>query len=283
MMEKRTEVECISRGELACVFGDCTNHGAGKSQYSGIWSLTSLHQIHSAFVSSYAGAVFSHHRYENPHEPCPVRLYRTGEYKVEFRRNNTTLETRCSYELREPYYIDCLVTIRPLQDPGVHPLRFSWCCYINSPEDPDIHFISEEGSWFRAHSPRHGQDATYCPISVEPLAEKEKFAPEEGFWTGYATERFKLPFYYGRIRNMAFIVMFDRADDIRFLISPSGGGISILPGKTNPAWDWMWFLEDYEVEQESQLHFRIAYRVYTSPSEILAEYEKFAESLHSTG
>lgn len=64
--------------------------------------------------------------------------------------------------------------------------------------------------------------------------------------------RFDEPFYYGRLGDMVMILIFGQPRWLRFFCSPSGGGGSLLPGKSCPAWDFEWVIprDSYEVGRE---------------------------------
>ena len=262
--------------------GGTADHGAGRREYSGLWSLTSVHQPHSAFVGSYAGLIFGHHRSENGRQP-PVNVERTGPTEVTMQRSMGGLNTKGVYRLTPPNYIDYEVTTEATE--SIDFPHLSWCCYMNSPEDGDIRFRLD-GRWVTGHSPKHGIEATYCPKSLVDIREELNWYPLEslelengyrkGFHTGYSYQRFDRPFYYGRIRNMAYIVMFDRYHDIRFLISSSGGGISVVPGLTCQAWDWMWLPDSLAVNAPKTLRTRVVYKPYLDDDDVFSEYEKFA-------
>jgi hypothetical protein len=87
--------------------------------------------------------------------------------------------------------------------------------------------------------------------------------------------RFDKPFYYGRLGNMALILIFGAPEWLRFFCSPSGGGGSLLPEKTCPAWDFEWVIphEEYEVGREYELKMRLVYKPFISAADILAEYK----------
>jgi len=268
--------EIVNCGDLSALFGDSSCHGMGLSGYCGIWSLTSAHQPHSAFVNSYAGFIF------NTHRGRPVELRRPGEHQVEFRLKDPSLHSRAVFTLRAPHYIDSETTVIPQTKIDAPYLLQSWASYMNSPEDGDI-FFRHEGRWIRAHTPQHGVEATYCPASLKDIEEDLRhLSPEErknNFVYGYSQQRFSEPFYYGRIRNMALAFFFDTLDTIRFTISPSGGGISILPGRSCPAWDWLWLIPDAQPGQAYTLRIRMLYKPFQSPEDILTEFTRWQREL----
>ncbi|HZP80966.1 MAG TPA: hypothetical protein VFB21_04955 [Chthonomonadaceae bacterium] len=270
--EPPSPVALVNRGELSVLFGDSTTHGMGRTGYCGIWSLTSAQQPHNAFISSYAGFIY------NSQRGRPVELRRLAEDQVEFVLNDPGSHTRALFTVREPYYVDCEATVT-LQNRVSGPyLLQSWASYINSPEDGDIYF-RHAGNWVRAHSPQHGVEATYAPASLKDIEDDLRhLTPEErknNFVYGYSQQRFTEPFYYGRIRNMALAFFFDTADAIRFAISPSGGGTSILPGKSCPAWDWLWLIRDAQPGKPFTLRMRMVYKAFVSPEDILDEFTRW--------
>jgi hypothetical protein len=62
---------------------------------------------------------------------------------------------------------------------------------------------------------------------------------------------------------MAFVLMFRSSDNVRFSQSPSGGG------NGNPAWDFQWFVPQYEVGKRYRFVMRAMYLPYESPQQII--------------
>jgi len=63
-------------------------------------------------------------------------------------------------------------------------------------------------------------------------------------------------------RGMAYVQMFRREDQVRLTQSPSGGG------RGNPAWDFQFFIPDYEVGRMYRRVMRALYVPYESPEQI---------------
>lgn len=74
---------------------------------------------------------------------------------------------------------------------------------------------------------------------------------------------------------MALAFFFDTSDNIRFTISPVGGGISILPGKSCPAWDWLWLIPHPEMGRPYSLRMRMVYKQFVSREDILGEFRRW--------
>jgi hypothetical protein len=166
---------------------------------------------------------------------------------------------------------------------GLAHREVTWCCYMNSPEDPRINFLSR-GEWFRYVPPAHGVGSNIAPsymhdseLEILPK-QNEKRLP---FHVDRFQRRFDRPFYYGRVGPMALILMFDTPQWLRFFLSPNGGGASLLPDKHCPAWDFMWVIpeKDYAVGREYTFRMRLAYKPFVSDDEIVEEYERAAQDL----
>lgn len=257
----------MSAGELRTIVGDDTDHGAGQNQHSGIWFLTSTKEGHSAVSRGNGVLLFGHHRGKRP------EVKRVDETAVELFKpalpENNFVETRGIYRLREPHYIDYEMTATARAG---HEKRdsnsFSWCCYMNSPQEGGIHFI-EKGLWTYYYNPMHGQGATMYPTDL-PVEEREPWGQESAvafldgnrnFSHSDSGHTFDYPFYFGTIRRMMFLIMADDYPRFRFYISPSGAGGSIIPGQTSPAWDFAWHVDALPVNEPQVLNVRVVYKM----------------------
>jgi hypothetical protein len=153
---------------------------------------------------------------------------------------------------------------------------------MNSPEDSQLHFLSN-GGWVSYISPEHGV-ASNIPPSYLDDDELEVWPGVEGkkpFHWDRAPLRFDEPFYYGRLGDMVFLLIFDRPRWLRFFCSPSGGGRSLIPGLSCPAWDFEWIIPEteYKVGQEYELRCRLVYKPFESNDDVLREVRRAQEEL----
>lgn len=256
----------MSAGELRAIVGDDTDHGAGRDEHSGVWFLTSVKDRHTAVSQGNGILLFGHHRGTRPSvrrlDDATVELFKEASEK------NNFVETRGTYRLTAPHYID--YEMRATARPGHRPQEntsFGWCCYVNSPLDGGIHFI-EKGIWTYYYNPVHGQGAMAFPTDL-PVEEREAWGREaattfldgrRGFHHSDSGHTFDYPFYFGTIRGMMFLIMADDYLRFRFYLSPSGAGGSVIPGQTSPAWDFAWRVDQLRMDEPRTLRVRVAYK-----------------------
>lgn len=282
--------QMIQAGEITAIVGDASRDGVGGKQYCGLWSLTSIHRVFNAFGNSYAGLLPGEIRGQAP------KLDVLDEHTIALRRDAD--EKRASscvatYRIRAPYYVDHelrFIDRRDGRTPGSPFREVSWCCYMNSPEDSRLNFLSGSTPgnprWWEYMSPKHGVGSNVAPsyvpdehLEIWPVIPKDMVNPP--FHTDRIKERFDQPFYYGHVGCMAFILIFDQPKWLRFFLSPTGGGSSILPGKTCPAWDFEWVIpeSEYKLGREYTLRTRLVYKLFKSREDVLDEVKKAQDEL----
>jgi hypothetical protein len=195
------------------------------------------------------------------------------------------VDVRAEYTVNAPYYVDHILTFMDKQDvrgDGCGFRETSWCCYMNCPDDPRLHFLSG-GQWHRYISPSHGVGSNIAPGYIPereledwPLKSdwREQRLNDRPFhWDRY-DRRFDEPFYFGRLGNMVMILIFDRPKGLRFFCSPTGGGSSLVPGQSCPAWDFEWVIPEaeYRIGKEYSLRVRLVYKPFVSEHDVLEEY-----------
>jgi len=238
----------------------------------------------NAFGNSYAGLISGEIRGKSPtleiaNEKTCV-LSRTAD-------EAHPVDVRADYEVTAPYYVDHTLTFVDKQDvrrKGCDFREVSWCCYMNCPQDPRLHFLSG-GEWHRYISPSHGVASNIAPSYIPDVGledwpiksdRREQRLDDRPFhWDRY-DRRFDEPFYFGRLGNMMMLLIFDRPRWLRFFCSPTGGGSSLIPGQACPAWDFEWVIPEphYQVGREYSFNVRLVYKPFISEDDVLEEYYK---------
>jgi hypothetical protein len=273
----------LKRGNVTAVIVDngevddstLPGHRAG---YSGMASLTHKNRADNLFVPSYAGLNYEHIHDGTTQdrdvlfEPrrAPMELRVLGPNIVELYQAPTPtwkLESVLRYEMLEDGTIEmtleCIPQAKTFRNGYV---GLFWASYINAPESKDIHFLGSDSrkgkpEWIRGITPSHGVLATHLSRDDE-----RSFKHDDDFPLSLAFNRskhfFSEPWYYAVSHDMAFVQMFRPQDNIRLTQSPSGGG------NGNPAWDFQWFIPNYEVGQLYRMVMRAQYVPFESPEQI---------------
>jgi len=142
-----------------------------------------------------------------------------------------------------------------------------WACYIHQPESLDIHFLGYPAGqppvarWVQGVTPAHGTLSTHLAGD-----DRRQFAHDPQFPLtlvfNLSRYRYSEPWYYGVSHRMALALLFRAKDQIRMSQSPSGAG------QGNPAWDFQYFIHDYEVGKRYQMVMRAMYLPYQSPEQV---------------
>jgi hypothetical protein len=250
-----------------------------RANYSGLGYLGHRRRVENLFVPTYAGLNFEH-----------IHDGTVQERKILFEPRNAPMQLRViddrTAELYQPptphYGLESCHRYRLLED-GTIELVFEciprkrafrndyiglfWASYIHQPESLDIHFRGrredeEHAGWVRGVTPQHGVRATHLAIG-----DRRSFPHDREFPLSLVFHRSELkyaqPWYYGVSHGMAFVLMFRPADQVRLTQSPSGGG------RGNPAWDFQYFIPQYEVGKRYQLVMRAMYLPFESPEQVL--------------
>jgi len=154
-----------------------------------------------------------------------------------------------------------------------------WANYIHRPESLDIHFwgypVGSDRSprWVLGSSPAHGQLSTHIAGSDERAFRYDPEFPPLVF--SRSAYRYSEPWYYGVSHGMAYVLMFRERDGIRITQSPSGGE----PG--SPAWDFQFFISDYQIGRRYQMVMRAMYIPFESPEQVRQLSEPHRKALNS--
>lgn len=265
-------------------------HRAG---YSGIASLTHEAQPENVFVPAYSGLNFEHIHDGTKRdrdilfEPrrMPMQLRIVDRFTCELYQAPTRtwkLESVLRYHLLPDGAIEMTLECIP------HAKTFTngyvglfWASYIHSPASKDIFFLGQrqgesraKPGWVRGQTPQHGVLATHIG-----RYDKRVFEHDVDFPLTLAFQRshyrYTEPWYYGVSRNMALVFMFRPKDHVRLTQSPSGGG------KGNPAWDFQYFADQYEVGGRYQMVMRALYTPFESVQQIEEASAPHRQALHA--
>jgi len=273
--------QLIRAGEIEAIVGD----GAGHRVRPGIWALSSIHHQFSTFKNMSSGMLSGEFR-----SKANSVLEYVDDSTAMLKREPTDdypVRARMVFRMRSPYYLDTELTIHDVKDRlAGKPYDFervSFNCYANSPSDIRIHYLSG-GQWERYIPPFHAAPGTSIKpsyISPEELEVWPAWDDHPFNWTSWYGKDFDEPFYYGRFENMVMILIFDKPRSIRFYISPSGGGESLIPGQESPAWDFEWILpkKEYQVGKDYTYRVRLVYKRFESDEDVLAEVRKAQKDL----
>jgi hypothetical protein len=113
----------------------------------------------------------------------------------------------------------------------------------------------------RAVSPEHGVEAVHVGREDRRVFPHDRDFPLKLVFERSAF-RFDEPWYFGVSRGMVFAQVFRARDGVRFAQSPSGGGAG------NPAWDFQYFIPDYEVGRTYRFVARFVYLPETEPEAV---------------
>ena len=274
-------------GDLTAVIGDNEAYDGRRAGYNGVHRL--IHKTQPASLFGITG-LNHEHIFDGEQElrgdtkiffeprNSPMTFTRISDCEAELHQPATPtffLESWTRFKLVAPHYIDFTFRCKPHQ----HVFRndyigLFWASYINSPENKSIYFRDEKG-WVQLNTQRHYDESTVRHVDDKL---ELKFAPDtrDTLYRNFSQIRYTDPIYYGLFGTHIYILMFDRAEGIRFSHSPSSGGPTSTP---EPAWDWQYIIPKYDVLQEYGYRARMVYREKCSRDEVMKEFKTWRESL----
>ena len=273
--------QMIRAGEIEAIIGD----GAGHRTRPGIWAMSSINHQFSIMKNMSSGMLAGEFR----GKANTVLEYIDDSTSAIKREPTPDYPTRARlvFRARGPYYLDTELTLSDTQDrlKGV-PWDFRAVavnCYVNSPDDLRAHFLAG-GEWTAFIPEKHAGPGTDIAPSYLKDSELEVWPKVDDppfNWYKRNEKRFDEPFYYGRFGKMVLVLVFDQPRWIRFYLSPEGGGESLIPGMTSPAWDFEWIIprKDYQTNREYLFRTCLVYKQYVSDEDVLREVRKVQADL----
>jgi hypothetical protein len=286
--------DTFQAGDLTAVIGDNKAHDKHNAGYNGLHQLTHRTEPTTLFVPTVAGLNLEHifdgdQDLRNRNEPkvffeprnAPMAFKRISASEAELHQPPTPtykLESWTRFQLVAPHYIDVTFRCRATQHVFRHGyIGLFWASYLNAPEDKSMYFRGD-GRWLQLCSQRHNDQSTVVhkdnKVNLEFSA-----VPADTLYKNLSPLKFDEPFFYGLFRKHLFLLMFDRADGIRFSHSPSGGGFNPELQTTNPAWDFQLIIPAYDVLKEYGFRARAVYRERCTRRDVVQEFADWRKSL----
>jgi hypothetical protein len=281
---------------LVCLIGNNSAAGDHRAGYNGVFRMTAPGANASVYVPAVAGLNLEHYFDGRPRqaerhiffEPrhAPMEFRRLSETKAELRQAATPVygvESRTTFELREPHYLDMSYRAIPRRgDYSGGYLGIFWASYINGPQDKSIYFLQagstlDKPQWVQFVTQTHGRDSTVLAAGQE---RREPAVTEDppALFRNFSPLRYSEPFYYGRFGDMVLIYMFRPSPYLRFAHSPSGGGRSAAGDDTNPAWDFQLVIPEPQPGKEYELTMRAVYKPWAGRDDVLREVRQWLAS-----
>ncbi len=252
-----------------------------RGGYSGVALLTHRTRKNNLFVPSYAGLNFEH-IHDGTVQPrnilfeprnAPMTIRQIDDYTALLHQSPTPhwkLESWLTYKLLADgameLTLECVPHARTFAN-GYIGLFFA--SYIHQPKSLDIHFRGRPADdatatprWIRGVTPAHGVRATHLGYDDDRVFKHDPNFPLTLVFNR-SPYRYSEPWYYGVSGDMALAQIFRPDDQVRLSQSPSGGGAG------NPAWDFQWFIPDYEVGRRYRFVMRAAYLPFESKEQIV--------------
>ncbi len=273
---RRADVEAVIVDNSAVDDDVLPGHRAG---YNGVGALRHARRQENVFVPSVAGLNFEHIHDGTVQERAvlfeprnaPMQLRIVDRHTAELHQLATPhfgLESCHRYHLLEDGTIEMTFECIPRRKSLAHGyVGLFWASYIHQPESLDIHFKGytegevETPDWIRGVTPSHGVLATHLAADDHRTFTHDPQFPLSLVFSR-SRHRFTEPWYYGVSHGMALVFIFRGNDRPRLTQSPSGGG------RGNPAWDFQYFISDYEVGKRCQMVMRAMYLPYETPEQV---------------
>ena len=263
---KRGPVEAVVVDNRAVDDAVLKGHRAG---YGGVASLKHEKRPENLFVPAFAGLNFEHihdgttQAADVLYEPrrAPMELRVIDAHTAELYQKPSPhwgLESCQRFHLLEDGTIELTIQCVPRKRSFRNGyVGLFWASYIHQPESTDVQFTGHPDGpdrtrrWVRAKTPGHGVESTHRASDDDrDFKHDEQFPMTLVF--NHSRWRFTEPWYFGASHGLAFVQMFRGRDGVRFAQSPSGGG------NGNPAWDFQFFIPDYQVDRVYSFVMRAA-------------------------
>lgn len=284
---KRGKNRAIVIDNAAVNTPELPGHRAG---YNGVALLRHQDQTDNIFVPTIAGLNFEHIHDGTPSlkekfEPrkFPMQLRIVSDNIVELYQAptpNWKLESCGRYQILEDGTIEYTFECIPHADLFKNGyIGLFWASYMQAPKDRRINFygkakINLDGveTLISARTPSHGVNSTHPPANAVffPKVSTDFPLTLVNHPSAYV---YSQPWYYGIRGKYAYTQIFRDRDQIWFAQSPTGGG------QQNPAWDFQWFIPNYQVGEAYGFIMRAHYAHWTDHETLQKSVQKHLSAL----
>ena len=268
-------------GDIRVVIGDHYAHGGTDlPSYTGIHHLSHKLRESNVFCPLYAGMI-------GIRRQC--RIAPVGDHGAVIWVGEGKGKISEEYIVRPPHYVDHTARFTA----GAPTGAWNSTSYMNGPRDPGIHLLGTDGAWVRHYSEKHGHAASVAPATMERLPGVNKVDDSRyphggaGFHEGFGEIRFdpNYALFFGRFDEMVLVFMIERrlGRDLLPYMSPTGGGYSKEFDRSNPAWDYRYWLRELTPGQEVVIRSRVVYKRWAGSEDVLKEYDSWHKELSAGG
>jgi hypothetical protein len=278
--------------ELSVVVGDNEADGRHEAGYSGIWSLTSVHDSRPFFLPNYAGFNFEfivpmreHGVYEPRHHPTELTVDDDGRQATVHQTPTPEhrVESWTTFRPTGPSHLDWTFRYR-LEQPELFPTGFAgffFASYICEPENKSIYLLTRDVydslMWSQFCTTHQGRNSAV--VWEEDPYDLTFGSHEHGLYSSQADIRYHVPLMLGRRGEMAFVIMFEKPQGVVISHGMGGGGFVSDQTDRNPAWDFFLYAKDPAASREGEWKGRIVYKKFIDRYDILRENQRFQKSL----
>lgn len=306
---------CLKNEMFAAFIADNSALGLHHAGLNGVASLVPWQTGNNIFVpfsgglnyeivalagldASYPGATVS--PFEPRNEPMRIDSVNTGGVTLfQPETSHSHIAARITFHCAEPYYLHQHIELTfhrrfMPEESKSQTFHSLFASYIHAPADRHVYLKhGEDGDlagWIGLTKIDHGPaDWLLHPlpereISTAEHSEVMRNTPPEVFWygpvpprdpltLGHEVQPGPLSFYYGLLPgDFVFLMMFKQPEHFRFAYSPCGGGTQPA---WNPAWDYVLYLEDVELNRPYAWDLCLAVKPYVGRRDVLDEVRRY--------
>lgn len=260
-----------------------------RSGYNGAISLMHKQQNKNVFLSYFSGMNYElsvlgwdkeeDHEWEPRGLPMTIKKEKDGSVVLHQKESEPRgIETIIKFSPVEPHCIDQIITFVFHKKVGkISTFSSLFASYINRPQNINLYLYGhtdndKNSRWLEiTKSSYEASDYTVYNIPddvvtvSDHLTNHEKQQPSQikkVYWDR--------PYYYGFYENYVFIMMFRDPKTVEFAYSPSG---TARIGE--PAWDYGFVLNNYEINKPYHFEARLCYKRFVSRWDIEHEFKQY--------